>query len=385
MHDTDPEPNLFSSFTEHAALSGRYWTLRCAVMSLLLWTACTDPQFAPLRQEREDGVDASVPDQAEGEGEGGDGTERGMPEAGALSQPDGEREHDAGKGPGPQPEEDGGMGAVPAWAEPMFGRYAVRAVTFGEGSGVITRAVELSLVTIARTREGAELRSQLCAYSGENDLAILELMAPQAYPELRRAMSFEGRSWSTDGRPLGIGYAREVPAECRGRGAASIPRRPEQSWLGATCRCPADEVTAPLADDCRVGDPDRDGMPGLAYRLHFKVARVLKPIVHGVFSERSHFVHGGLSDEGVPSADVRSDYVTYQLACEPEGLCGDISKSGKPCRAGYNHALFARLGPDRESWSCADLVAASTALFADESAKQPTACSTDTVTEDPNR
>jgi hypothetical protein len=155
--------------------------------------------------------------------------------------------------------------AAPPPVPPLIGRYATRAHGFwmnGRG-GSMTTVKELSLAEFVRVGDEVELRMQLCSQVSSSLGFSVAMTAPEAYPEIRRKVTFERDGFRTDAVPVGTGYARAGVAACEGRAGQAVPKRGDQSWIrGSSCRCPYSPASAtPMATASPVSPTPGRGPP----------------------------------------------------------------------------------------------------------------------------
>jgi hypothetical protein len=127
---------------------------------------------------------------------------------------------------------------------------------------------------------------------------------------------------------------------------------------GARCRC-AEIDEEPLADDCRVLDPDEDGQPGFTFHL-MGTTIPGEADVFGGFESASHFANGQLRADGTLHANVRAADTNYQFGCLPDG-CTNIAVLGRSCPSSLNSVDFVPLREGEPS--CASVLAARGTLF----------------------
>jgi len=364
-------------------------TRRSSVLALaFVWTACLDPHYPedPAKAGNESvaggsrGADASLPSSALRDGggapsrdaepdsqelDGGPGT--GFPGSGATTA--GAPGDPGASATGSRPDAavpDALPGAaVPAWALPLLGRYATRWFSFKQDEyGTVVRAEQLAIVEFALEGAGMTLRSKYCLTTGQSKLAELRLVDPSALPERLEQVRFSEleRSWSSEGPTYAAGFTIEQPASCAGKQGQSLAKTPAQVWLtGGSCRC-ASPGEAPLVDDCRILDPDRDQKPGITYSLKGITSSLADATIFAATENDAHYVNGKVGVDGaLPSANIALVDRNYQLGCEPAG-CTNIAVLGKACPISFNHALFARLAAGTTTL-CADLATNVNALF----------------------
>jgi hypothetical protein len=267
--------------------------------------------------------------------------------------------------------------ALPAWAEPLIGRYAFR--THGvsrDALGIASTGDELWLGEIARTETGLELRADTCQSIVTSEVLQIQLEEPSALTTQRRRVVLGDGVWSTEGLPQYDGYSREVPAGCVDHPGEVMPRPPPQGALGPTCVCPASADAKPTADDCRVTDPDDDRRPGLTVNLRGQIAGlpgVLDARAHVAIESRTHFIGGRVDAKGAHSATLVVDAPVSQLSCEPAG-CGTITGLQTICADQAQTAELAPLLPSSGAWDCARVRAEFGVLFPGAVAGVPASC-----------
>jgi len=267
---------------------------------------------------------------------------------------------------------------VPAWAASLPGTYALRTYTFRQDDfGTITRGEQIMLSSFALVEGGLVLRSKLCSYAASTSIAEMKMVDATGVPERLENVKFADteRRWTTEGMPVDIAFTRELPAICKGKEGASVTKPPAHVWTTkTTCRCP--EITeAPLADDCRVLDPDGDQAPGLTFTLK-GTAVFGESLLYGAIESDSRLSNGQLLEDGSLSANVRAAETNYQLGCKPAD-CVDIAMLGKWCPSSRNHAEFVPLAAEAapaSGYSCATVLANLPTLFPTPPLEFPTAC-----------
>jgi hypothetical protein len=372
-------------------------TLSCAALAALC--ACSEPNYnqradnatasdagdagaLPLR----DG-DASVRNGDAGSAEAGarDDTRDGeasvqaWPDAATTTRADAEvtASSDAGAVPSvpvvPEPPVGPSTPVVPAWAESLRGPYASRAFTFRQDEfGTITRASQVALHQFMLADGGLLLRSKSCSYRATTTLADMHMVDPTNVPERVENVLFSDteQRWSTEGPPFQLGFTGTSPASCDGKVGESVPKPASHVWYaGSRCRCAAPDEE-PLADDCRVLDPDGDRQPGFTYHL-MGTSIFGDADVFGGSTSKSHLINGQLRSDGTLRANVRADETNYQLGCLPEG-CTNIAVLGKWCPSTFNSVDFVPLNDAAPT--CAAVLAALSTLFPSAAPDYPTRC-----------
>jgi hypothetical protein len=167
----------------------------------------------------------------------------------------------------PEPE----RGALPAWALPLVGTYAVRSVTFSYDDAALpainTRNVDHSLLKITRSGEELLVSSQLCSYAvsvkgGQGTSPLSFTNAARTPPLKGRIVLGAPNTFSAAPMLQHLGFD-PTRASCE-MGSNRRTKFDDQSWYTATtCVCYATSVPEHV-DDCRVIDGDGDGKPGLS-------------------------------------------------------------------------------------------------------------------------
>jgi hypothetical protein len=330
-----------------------------ARLLLLSWAlcsaACSEPRYgeasaddAPERERDAQVVDACVRCSTEArDAEQADVETQAAPrDTGSSRSPtDGGERADASTGlPAVTP-----TAVLPTWAAPLLGRYAVRAFTFKQDDlPTVTRAEDVFLAEFSfDAQAGLTLRTKLCQSSAQNDLATLRLVAPSQVPERVDSVTlsdFEKR-WSSQGTLLSIGYSQDPPDVCAGKAGQSVPKRAGQTWIeGSSCRCPLDGEE-PLADDCRVLDPDSDDKPGFSFAFRSVAPPLGDATVYAVSESTTHFVNGQVSMKGSHVANVAGGERAFQLGCSPAN-CANLAELATYCPVTYNTAAFAPVDAD---------------------------------------
>jgi hypothetical protein len=161
-------------------------------------------------------------------------------------------------------------GALPAWALPLVGTYAVRSVTFSYDDAALpainTRNVDHSLLTISRSGEELLVTRQLCSYAvsvkgGQGTPPLSFTNAARTPPLKGRIVLGAPNTFSTAPMLQHLGFD-PTRASCE-MGSNRRTKFGDQTWYTATtCVCYATSVPEHV-DDCRVIDGDGDGKPGL--------------------------------------------------------------------------------------------------------------------------
>ncbi|MET0287860.1 MAG: hypothetical protein ABW352_25450 [Polyangiales bacterium] len=273
----------------------------------------------------------------------------------------------------PEPDVGPSTPVVPAWAESLRGPYASRAYTFRQDEfGTVTRASQISFHNFELAEDGLLLRSKSCAYRATTSLADMRMVDPTNVPERVEHVLFSDteQRWSTDGLPFQLGFTGTQPSICDGKLGESVPKPAAHVWYsGSRCRCAAlDEE--PLADDCRVLDPDGDRQPGFTYHL-MSTSIFGDADVFGGSNSESHLINGQLRADGTLRANVLAEETNYQFGCLPDG-CQNIAVLGKWCPWTFNSIDFVRLTDAAPT--CASVLAALSTLFPSAAPDYPTKC-----------
>jgi hypothetical protein len=259
--------------------------------------------------------------------------------------------------------------AVPLWAMPLLGQYAVRAFELKRDDYTVTRAEQRSLVEFVAVGGGMQLRTTMCLFQSDNGNAQLVLLDPAHAPQRVEEVVFseEDKRWgTTSAESFYIGYSAALPSICDGKlGGSSVPHLPSQVWLSsANCVC-GQRNDPPTLDDCRVLDPDNDKKPGVTFSFESSIPRSSYKLYYGLRSD-SHYVNGVVGADGsVHTANQMPVENNYQFGCDPSD-CADLSKLGEICPAFFNPVRFKRLDPaaaPTAGYSCADVIAKSASLF----------------------
>ena len=162
------------------------------------------------------------------------------------------------------------VGALPEWALPLVGTYAVRSVTFSfddaTATAFNTRNVELSLLKIVRHGEELLLSRQMCSFvvsiEGAQGSPPLTFKNADSTPPMQgRILLSATHTFSTEPILQHLGF--EPTRNACDMGSTRRAKYEDQTWLtAATCVCSATS-TPEHTDDCRVIDGDADGKPGI--------------------------------------------------------------------------------------------------------------------------
>jgi hypothetical protein len=267
------------------------------------------------------------------------------------------------------------VSTVPKWATPLLGRYAMRGFSFKQDRfGTVTRAEQVAIVEFALEGSGMTLRSKMCVSTGDNTEAQIRLVDTSRLPDRVEQVMFSEleRSWSTVGSTYEVGFTHKPPASCDGKAGQSVARAEQQVWLTAsTCRCVA-EGEKPVADDCRITDPDLDRNPGVTFMLKGLQSALVDSTMYFAIDSDTHFVGGRVGAEGTaPSASMNAVERNYQLGCDPS--CFEIGELGTPCPLSFSRVSFAPLQAATTT-TCADVAANVNALFPEPVPVLPSAC-----------
>ena len=255
--------------------------------------------------------------------------------------------------------------ALPLWAMPLLGQYAVRAFVFKRDDITVTRAEQRSLVEFVAVGGGMQLRTTLCLFQSDNGVAQLMVLDPSHAPQRVEDVVFseEDKRWgTTSSESFYLGYTAAPPSICDGKlGGSSVPHLPSQAWLSSTnCVCGL-RNDPPTMDDCRVVDPDNDKKPGITFSFESSIPRSSYKLYYGMRSD-SRYVNGVVGADGsVHTANLMSVENNYQFGCDPTD-CADISKLGEICPPFFNPVRFKLLNPaaaPTAGYSCADVNSAS--------------------------
>lgn len=285
---------------------------------------------------------------------------------------------------------------MPASAEPLLGTYATRTIAFQRfiylEIPVMTTQEEIAVVRIERDgRGGAQSHTKLCSRMGESSEEIERFLDPSGLPEITRQLVFSGDSWAEDAAPHGLGYERDIPADCERRENMAIARRPHQVWIAnGQCRCPISPESPPTADDCRVLDPDGDRKPGFTLvdkgKENTLVGDIVNQTVYVGLVSRDHHVEGRVAPDGAHFARRVQDHVLHQLAClqGPIEQCPKYGDSTRPCTSAHNFTSFRRL-KNGEPANCESVLARKAELFTEPLPKPLQSCTLQVLTDEPTR
>jgi hypothetical protein len=272
-------------------------------------------------------------------------------------------------------EEDVGprTAALPAWAAALRGPYASRAFMFKQDDfGTLTRAALIRLHQFELVEDGLVLRSKICEYLAQTMYADSWMVDPSAAPEQEENVLFSDteQRWSTDGLPVQYGFTRALPAICDGKVGETVNKPASHVWTTSTrCRC-AEVDEEPLADDCRVLDPDEDGHPGFTFHLMGTSIPGVADVFGG-YESASRLANGQLRADGTLHANVRAAETNYQFGCLPDG-CSNIAVLGKWCPSSLNSIDFVPL--TNTDPSCDAVLATRETLFPMDVPDYPPRC-----------
>jgi hypothetical protein len=254
---------------------------------------------------------------------------------------------------------------LPKWASGMLGTYALRVRYYGH-VGNLEHATQI--VARAKIEERANkdviMTMTLCEYAVETrDPAAADAaqsmwtLRPEREPAEVYPLKFSrepDKVWDTAKEQATlVGYTSTVSRCASG---LQLDRQPEQAWLGSgKCKCPVDGTIPVSADDCRVNDPDRDQLPGMAMQMMGQI----NGIDHVVREDSSQFVLGErdpdtkrLTAEFFPKEKLR------RLECVGRA-CEGSQTDPAFCYSANNPAVFERLADeseDAEPYDCAAIL-----------------------------
>jgi hypothetical protein len=254
--------------------------------------------------------------------------------------------------------------AVPSWAPELLGQFAVQVFSFSFDAEFSTRRHRL-FVTIAPVGADYEMTATLCEHSATNSALTVRVAEPSKLPPMRHKLLFQSSSFSTEPLDTAIGFHAELPPECQGKLGQAV------SVTGRTCRCLSD-VLPQVEDDCRVFDPDSDGLPG--YSLLAKAFALPESRLYGVTVNRSKFVHGAPRVGGGFVAQQESSEASVQFACQPS--CLNLTGTLPSCAPEQSEVTFVLLDPREvpSGWTCAAILDRAGKLFPDLAPAKPEFC-----------
>jgi hypothetical protein len=228
------------------------------------------------------------------------------------------------------------------WPDTLVGSYVKREVGYGYESlgNFYTRSIALSWVTIAREATGElVMTTQQCTLSAEwldgatdapvGDRPTYDLHTPEdAEPLHQRVLPGPSGTFRLEDAVQRLGFDPARSEACVDQpSAASVPRFPDQEWLGGgRCKCPATLSAVPTTrDDCRLTDPDHDRLPAMSVNAQVgTIALTFSMVFETAFSAGK----GALSPDGVLSLE---EHVEGVIAC----VNGDVDLctvgTNKPC------------------------------------------------------
>jgi hypothetical protein len=239
------------------------------------------------------------------------------------------------------------------------GRYAARSFLYSLDGLLRPSAEDISLVVIEAEGDGYTLQRQPCLYEGHVSFLLegnLRYEYPRTLPPVRSALIADGAKFSTELAHYTVGFTRELPDECDS--ASSAPS--VESWVSGSCQCPEDRDALPARpDDCRVDDPEQDGLPGARYDV--VVSSGMTWSYQTAQEVEFRYVNGFRRGDRL-YADVDTDAHTVVLSCsEPGNIAAGCSlQDSTPCPARYNDTVFVLV---EEEYDCARVIAEKNTLF----------------------
>jgi hypothetical protein len=275
--------------------------------------------------------------------------------------------------------------ALPSWAQPLLGQYAVQTDAFSMSPiGPMLSDHQTALAEFVEVSGGLELRLKLCSKESTALGLTVYPRTPDAYPEFRQRVVLARNGWSTQASPVSIGYDRDGYAGCSGRRGQRVQKRPEQTWIrGSTCICNS-LSDPPTFDDCRLTDPDGDGQPGLAFKYRGGAPDVDSWVAHTAVVARWRYVSGTIDPKGAHYGTLKNDEASFLIACEP-GTCG-LPSVTRPCTSNYNGSQFLPLPPPPPgltAWTCDALRQNQSSVFTGPRVATPNSCTRDEATNEP--
>jgi hypothetical protein len=268
--------------------------------------------------------------------------------------------------------------AVPdAWKEQLRGSYALRIRNHSRVPALDAFAVLLNEVIwlgeVTVDPQGQViLTTSICRDQTKVGMSILgestaELVEPEALSGRTFKLIVEDGQFRTEGAPVAHGYDETlVPADCApGR---TVARRADQVWIrSGVCTCPSSMTPPTSASDCRVTDPDGDGLPGYTIAL----SGAVRGADYIRNRDGSQFFEGRIDSRKRHRANYTRRYDFYQLGCM-NPPCARSSPESCPGVADY-----VEFSPLTRPLSCAEIArgADDGSLFTTVSFAAPPECS----------
>jgi hypothetical protein len=202
--------------------------------------------------------------------------------------------------------------------------------------------------------EGVQLRWQVCSHFHEISSLVLapitgRVRSPERLPARVFDVAVAGDRFDTSADPLPIGY-EELSADVCPPGTKQS--HPERSWLpDGQCSCPTTAGLPMRADDCRIVDTDRDGLP--ATTVDYSGATQSVALVRS--RDASQVIAGQIRSDRRHRATYAVTVDAYQLSCS-SGPCTRRSVQTCPAPASPVRFLPLEARADGEPWSCVDVV-----------------------------
>ena len=251
------------------------------------------------------------------------------------------------------PEEADGdpVETLPDWAEPLLGTYALTGHSFVAESPltVLTRLRAQGIATFSKDSDArVTLSMETCSLTSDSN--ILDVTAYLLKPKARELnvhrvrFDLATKTWqSTPISPAYFGADELQPEACRNR--TELNARPEQTWL-ETCSCRY-EGAPKEEDDCRLRDPDEDGVAG------FTIKREDDPSCGDTGATEANViehVEGEVDPSGQQHSARYAGFSKPSLyADQSTGVCKPsplFPLTLTPCPTRYQVVTFKRVAPD---------------------------------------
>lgn len=310
---------------------------RAALLSALsaIAAACVAPQYGPFEEGARSDTEAGYvgPVDASSPGPGPDG---------AMATP-----ADAGE---PLPVDK-------AWSALVKPNYALRIRFFGRERKATIAELRHEIIMLARMSVDASGRVQMethrCRDDGYIDSPLgtdkFSWKASASLPVEHFELVWRDGTIRSEAAARAIGFEPEQPASCSVSGITVA--RPNDAWFpGGMCECRSEPLPV-VETDCRLSDPDRDGLPGITVQHTGLREATLK--VRALDS--CQIVDGVISSRGRISARYIENYDYQELCTSLPCFHNDIM----PCPREYNTVVFEPL-PDTaassQPWDCRSLL-----------------------------
>lgn len=251
------------------------------------------------------------------------------------------------------------------WAEPLLGRYALRADTFWLNQNFVVRNIEISLAEFVKEQEKIVLRVEICDRITKWQQFTIDqtsrLLHPEALGPRELEVAYDGEHWKTVPKSYYVGFQSEplVPCEV----GEIVSSHETQTWLrDGSCRCYSNEYLPQSPDDCRVVDHDNDGFPGVT----LEVTGTVQNMCYTTTIRSDRYVKGTIDPSGNHHAFEAQDSPGSLLTClDPNPLRCSIGET-VVCKPEVNQVYFVPIessSADRDEWNCTSVLANSNTLF----------------------